>query len=158
MVAFRKLLLLLLSIVLAANSALAAEERQNWRLRAAGFTEPADDGSGLDLDSFNGISTHLGRFSGQGAHMLFEDFTFTGYATYTAANGDQLDVVYDGAVTAFDVFPFPVEGDFVVVGGTGRFANATGCAEMKGSFTGVPGELFFELRGTLHPQGGRVGR
>ena len=85
--------------------------------------------------------------------MLFPDLTFVGYATYTAANGDELDVFYTGRIVDLFQFPIPVEGDFEITGGTGRFKNATGSAKMTGGFTGVPGDLFFDLDGTLHPQG-----
>lgn len=125
----------------------------NWKLAAAGNTVPANDGSGLDLDSFAGHSTHLGRFTGTGFHMLHPDSTFDGFATYTAANGDQLDVIYSGYIVSFEEFPFPVAAKFQIVGGTGRLANAEGQAAMTGGFTGVPGDLFFELQGTLHPKG-----
>ncbi len=125
----------------------------NWKLSAAGSTAPADDESGIDLDRFAGTSTHLDRFTGVGAHLLNpEDYTFVGFATYTAADGDELDVVYTGSIVGIDPeaeFIYSVVGKFDVVGGTGRFTHAEGHAKMTGGFTGVPGDLFFELRGTL---------
>jgi len=54
--------------------------------------------------------------------------------TLAAANGDEVSITYSGAAP----FPGPgtevivVEMDFEVVGGTGRFAGATGGGEMTG--------------------------
>jgi hypothetical protein len=133
--------------------AYAAEGPPNWMLYAEGETEPANDGTMEDIDTFAGISSHLGRFTGEGRHILYPDLTFEGCATYTASDGDQLDVFYTGSIVTFDESPVPVQGHFEIVGGTGRFANTTGFAKMTGEFTGVPGELAFVLFGTLHPQG-----
>ena len=146
---------LALGLCLLTNSTFADEGPPNWKVLAFGSTRP--DGSGLDLDAFAGESSHLGEFTGEGAHTL-NPITgmFAGFATYTADNGDQLDVEYTGQVVGFDPyaeFPFLVIGDFKITGGTGRLKNATGCAKMTGGFTGVQGDLFFELDGTLHPQG-----
>lgn len=142
-----------LGLCLLANTTLAEDGPPNWKVYAEGQTEPANDGTFEDVDTFAGFSTHLGCFTGEGRHLLYPDLTFEGYATYTAANGDQLDVTYTGSIVTLEEFPVPVEAHFEIVGGTGRFANATGCAQMTGGFTGVPGDLFFELDGTLHPQG-----
>ena len=130
----------------------------NWKLFATGTTDGPGDGSiGPDVDEFAGFSTHLGRFTGEGAHFLdVATGEFVGYATYTAANGDQLFVEYTGGIVGIDptaAYPYLVAGEFQIVSGTGRLANAKGSAQMTGGFTGVPGDLFFKLEGSLHPQG-----
>lgn len=142
------------------NNTFAGDTPPNWKLFAAGTTVGPGDGSvGPDVDEFAGFSTHLGKFTGGGEHFLdIDTLEFAGSAIYTAANGDQIFVEYTGGVTGVDpdpeaAFPFLIEGEFEIVGGTGRLANAEGNAQMTGAFTGVPGELFFNLEGTLHPQG-----
>ncbi len=66
----------------------------NWKGSATGSTMP-DAALGADVDQFSGQSSHLGRFRGEGAHHLnYLDFTFTGTATWTASNGDTLNVTY----------------------------------------------------------------
>jgi len=98
----------------------------------------------------------LDEFTASGAHRLnVTDFSFTGYATWTAENGDSLEVTYTGQLFPSDDpdFPFGFTADLEADGGTGRFANAKGSAVMVGGFSGSPGEFFFDFEGTLHPQG-----
>lgn len=57
-----------------------------------------------------------------------------GAMTITAANGDEIEFEYDGTAyldpaTAQIGDVFTVEGDFDIVGGTGRFDGATGGGE-----------------------------
>jgi hypothetical protein len=79
------------------------------------------------LSSSAGRMSHLGRTELSTAHCPTPDGSaaVAGEATFTAANGDQLQATY----TAVTVAPPPLiiqEIDFVIVGGTGRFENATG--------------------------------
>jgi hypothetical protein len=132
----------------------AANAGENWRVRGTGTTESS---GGVDLDHFSGHSTLLGRYTGEGFHILNPvDFTFVGEATYTAANGDELHVEYTGQLFPSDDadFPFGFIAEVNAVGGTGRLADARGTAVMTGGYEGtVPGALYFNLEGTLHPQG-----
>jgi hypothetical protein len=137
---------------LAAPTALA-DGPPNWTGGGTGTTRPE---GGVDVDAFSGRSSHLGRFTGEGSHVLNPlDFTFAGQATWTAASGDTLSVTYTGQVffTGDPEYPFGFEAVLVADGGTGRLANARGTAVMTGAFTGVPGELYFDFAGTLHPRG-----
>lgn len=145
----------------AALAAPVASAGENWRVRGAGVTE-ATDVPGTDLDFFSGHSTLLGRYTGEGFHLLSPDFSFVGEATYTAANGDELHVEYSGLLSFdpndpdFDPdFPFTFVAEVNVVGGTGRLADAQGTAVMTGGYEGPfsGAKLFFNLEGTLHPQG-----
>jgi hypothetical protein len=128
----------------------------NWKVSSLGSTDGPGDGSiGPDVDRFHGNSSHLGAFTGAGMHYLnVNDFTFVGTAAYTAADGDQLWVQYQGAINGIDptsVYFFLFQANVQVVGGTGRLAHATGGGVMTGAFTGVPGDLKFEVLGTLKP-------
>jgi hypothetical protein len=128
----------------------------NWKVTALGTTDGPGDGTiGPDVDSYHGTSSHLGAYTGAGYHFLnVSNYTFHGVAAYTAANGDQLWVQYQGAITGIDptsAFYLLFQADVQIVGGTGRLAHATGGGVMTGAFTGVPGEFKFEVVGTLKP-------
>jgi hypothetical protein len=88
-------------------------------------------GSGL---SFAGVLTHLGSFTGQ-----ITSFTPTptgGTFTFTliAANGDEVLIFEVVTITGFDastgLFTYAAEDS--ILGGTGRFAGATGSAAVVG--------------------------
>jgi hypothetical protein len=104
-----------------------------------GFAEPAtptaDPAVFEIVVPLQGTATHLGRFHVLLTHYVnFSTGTFTGYADWTAANGDtfttflqgQLYPTDDPSLATFDV-------THTVLGGTGRFQGATG------SFDGVNG-------------------
>jgi hypothetical protein len=143
-------------LLLSAAAAAAQAAPLNWKVSGTGSTVPADDGTGRDIDEFSGISSHLGRFTGEGAHLL-DPLTgmFEGYATYVAADGAELWVEYTGGITGVDFtqpFPFEFAAQIEIVGGTGRLATASGGGVMTGAFSGVPGELYFVIEGTLDPR------
>ncbi len=139
--------------VLASAVAAGDPAPPNWKGEATGTTRPVGI---YDVDAFGGSSSHLGRFTAAGFHLLDPvDFTFAGQATWTASNGDTLDVTFAGYIffTGDANYPFGFAGEFQADGGTGRFANAWGSAAMSGAFTGIPGELYFSFEGTLHSDG-----
>jgi hypothetical protein len=97
--------------------------------------------------SAEGRATHLGHYSSSATFVVtFTSPTtavFDGDGAFTAANGDQLDFEYSG-----DFFPGPVPGgagSYEIVGGTGRFAGATGSGivDSGGNETTFEGELCF---------------
>lgn len=74
----------------------------------------------------------------------------TNTTVYTAANGDQLFVVYNATATLPDqngVVSF--SGTETVTGGTGRFADASGSLSRIGSVSVVTLSGQYETRGTL---------
>jgi hypothetical protein len=98
----------------------------------------------------SGFATLLGQFTGH----LFERVdittrTYTGTGVFTTANGDTISTEYDGQVTPPDengrVFFFE---DHVVVGGTGRFATATGELNVTGT-ADATGQIIVVVMGTL---------
>lgn len=112
----------------------------------------------------SGTATHVGRYTIRNSHCLdLATGAFTG-GTFVkiAASGDQLVGTYSGSGSIV-VAPAPpdllgrfaVVGTLVFTGGTGRFANASGTAEMRGvqvtSFAGaqLPTEIELEMKGTF---------
>src|SRR5262245_48375203 len=92
--------------------------------------------------SGSGIGTHLGAHTFFGnietsptANPLVFDFNSTVDQETTAANGDKVFFSFSGQVTlipldaTFTTFSAVWSGEFVVQGGTGRFANAKPAAE-----------------------------
>jgi hypothetical protein len=69
-----------------------------------------------------GVATHLGHFTREEQTVVHEDGTLVGSLILTAANGDQLFVVFEGAFTS----PTTAAGSYTITGGTGRLANASG--------------------------------
>jgi hypothetical protein len=83
-----------------------------------------------------GRLTHLGKVTATNTHCTFlSDASFSGgEMTITAANGDELFMEYSGTFELMtDEYGNPVrsdvELDWVIVGGSGRFAGATGSGE-----------------------------
>ena len=101
----------------------------------------ADDGqSGTFIHVGN--ATHMGKVTAEGTYEVLGNadgvwFLHT-LGTYTAANGDTL--IFEGANLAIDynVVPPVGVGTFEVVGGTGRFANASGSMVGVGIYYETP--------------------
>jgi hypothetical protein len=78
----------------------------------------------------------------------------TNTAVYVAANGDHLNVTFSGTgVTNLANFTSDFEGTLTFSGGTGRFTNASGTAEVEGAAALDPatgtGTAHFTLVGTV---------
>jgi hypothetical protein len=88
-----------------------------------------------------GTATHLGQFTSEEELFLNPDGSFSGIKVFTAANGDELWVDFEGAFTS----PTTAEGTYTFTGGTGRFQGATGGATFEAnSPDGVHLEANFE--------------
>jgi hypothetical protein len=95
---------------------------------------------------------HMGRTIGSADETITVTATgpiVTGSVTYTAANGDQLFVSYNqtGTPPVNGVVTF--SGTETVIGGTGRFADASGSLAREGSFAIFTQTGEFETSGTL---------
>ena len=125
----------------------------NWKGSGTGRIQPRGS---VDIDTFGGSSSRLDRFTGTGSHVLnLHDSSFVGQGTWTAVNGDTLEVTYDGQIFLTDDpgLPFGFDAMLLADGGTGWFAGAHGHAIMTGAFNEVSGELVFEFEGTLQLAG-----
>ena len=104
-----------------------------------------------------GNSTHLGKVSLTGTDCITpveNYYTFEGKLTLTAANGDKLTGDYSGlftpATTASTGSMYNLaEAKFNITGGTGRFAKATGSAELTGNQDIKTGKGKIEANGTI---------
>lgn len=81
-----------------------------------------------------GEATHLGDFTLSETVTVQLDGTYTGSETWTADNGDQLFSTSTGQFAPWlPSLPTSVTGTYTFTGGTGRFANGTGWADMTTS-------------------------
>ncbi len=93
---------------------------------------------------------HLGRSEFSGVQVIdFAAGTQSGERTFTAANGDVLRATHEGtsAVTGPGRVSFTATLTFV--GGTGRFAHATGQATARGSASLATSTASFTLDGWI---------
>jgi hypothetical protein len=102
-------------------------------------------------------ATQIGNARGRGFFILdLATFAYVGAATWAAANGDEVFLTFVGQFVP-TTLPglFDSVATFEVVGGTGRFAGATGGATVGGQFDAVtqstPAPLPFE--GTISSPG-----
>lgn len=93
-----------------------------------------------------GTATQLGAFEGASA-ITVHRYTAAGPVTLTGANGDS--VTFDTEVE-FDTHFVVGVGYYVVTGGTGRFANATGCGYFEVEHL-PDGTTVITWDGTLYP-------
>ena len=91
----------------------------------AEYTLTAVEPDGTLRYSGTGNATHLGLFTADASLFPDGDGKFSATATFTAANGDQLFLIAEGAFTS----PTSVVGTATITGGTGRFEGATGDAD-----------------------------
>ena len=133
--------------------ATSQSEAQSWKGRCEGdvvFTSQTT----LHITGVCQMS-HLGRttFVIDQTLVFGPVISFTGTSAYTAPNGDQLRTTHSGTATPTpDGTAVILAGTETVIGGTGRFAGATGSATLTGmSFLAGPRHNtgFYELRGSL---------
>ena len=111
-----------------------------FRGSAEGMVTDVIPPNGLIIE-YTGTATHLGRFTREERLFLNPDGSFSGTMVFTAADGDELWLDFEGAFTS----PTTAEGTYTFTGGTGRFRDATGEATFE-AFTpdGVHVEATFE--------------
>lgn len=123
----------LAGIVLVAVSTLVVPDRASGVVRpyfsngGARFVSPSDFVG-------TGTATHLGAYNEVGTATFSPTSNPTvlhveASSTYTAANGDQLRAVFTGEL---DGVSGAISATVTYVGGTGRFAGASGSAELAG--------------------------
>jgi hypothetical protein len=85
------------------------------------------------------LATQLGKARGLASSILdLTTFTYIGEATWAAANGDAISITFAGQFVPTDVPGlFDNVETFEIVGGTGRFAGATGAGVVGGQFDAI---------------------
>lgn len=91
-----------------------------------------------------GFATHLGNSTFDGP-LQGEAGVTTAQLTFTAANGDELEMSIRG-VTIVDEVTITFFGDWMVTGGSGRFKNGTGSGTYNGGgpASGNVADIFFD--------------
>jgi hypothetical protein len=97
-----------------------------------------------------GTATHLGRYDEEGSAEFSPTadptvFRVDASATYIAANGDQLYAVFTGHL---DGLTGTISATVTYVGGTGRFAGASGTATLSGQML-PDGSIEVDVEGTV---------
>jgi hypothetical protein len=148
-------LVLALMLVSALILPAAAGEQRPFQGRFTGSGIAVDQRCGpaaLTLGfAVTGEMTHLGRLSGRGTNCT--EFTldtqavpiYDGIATLEAADGSTLTTAYDGGQGAPTAGVATFAHNHVIVGGTGRFAGASGELSVSGVFDLVT----FTVSGTV---------
>ncbi len=103
----------------------------------------------------SGQASHLGAVIGTATDCVTPTspvtYSFTnGNLVVTAANGDQLRVQYAGTLAPTATQPiFAITGTYRIVGGTGRFASASGTGAIGGVENLATGQGQLSLNGTI---------
>ena len=100
-----------------------------------------------------GTATHLGKVtlaSSDWVNPISETaFSFiSDQLVLTAANGDQILATYSGILRTEGTVG-AITGDYQVVGGTGRFSQATGAGAVQGVEDIITGQGQVQLTGTI---------
>ncbi|CAN5597244.1 hypothetical protein BH23CHL7_BH23CHL7_22260 [soil metagenome] len=150
-----------LALLLAATFALPAAAGQQRPMKGTFSGSPAavDPRCGPDAltiaFTLQGVATHLGRFTGSGSNCTEFDFfldsaaIWEGLTIIKAADGSTLTLDATGLQQA------PVDGIASyshtdnVLGGTGRFANATGVLTISGQINFNTGSVTGTVEGWL---------
>lgn len=143
--------------LLGVGSGMTAAQADAGSVPLKGRFSSTCDGSSTCL-TFAGNLTHLGKFEGQITSVTScppADGCTT--ATWTAANGDTVDVSSMFTVTGFDsstgLFTFVQQ--IKVTGGTGRFTGASGSAVGSGKTAADFSTYYGSISGAIDPQTGR---
>jgi hypothetical protein len=147
---FRLSALVVLAVLMLPTAA-RTEDLVPIRLRYVGSFPPPEIISSNPLvvfttDQLSGVGTHVGQFTGIYPHTInFDEGTFSGTATITAANGDLLYIDLSGTGVPISPTVFSINLQGTITGGTGRFEGAAG--ELSG--TGTVDLAALEVSATL---------
>src|SRR4051812_23994623 len=127
---------------LAAPAATAAD--RPFKGHASGNIVALDPSTGVGIAQYVGQATHLGRFTRTEYFALDGLGGISGTMVFTAANGDQLDLDFDGQF----ISPTTVVGTYEFTGGTGRFRDAAGTADFQ-AVLGPQGQVEVDFAGSI---------
>ena len=148
---------MLVLVFLVAASAQPQASGKARPFKATGIPTMVPDPSGASgTFEIVGNATHLGNFVFPGRYEIVGAteaglvyFHITG--TYTAANGDTIVIDCPDWVANYGVSPVDSWGLVNVIGGTGRFAHASGSymGALLGALSPVDAPTFFTAQGTI---------
>lgn len=144
----------LLTIVLLLGVIPVAATERPFALNGRGVASFITDGAGHIIGAdvtASGTATHLGLWTTSGTVNYAPPdengkIPSSGEATIVAANGDKLNVVIQGS---FDPATGTDHGVFRFVGGTGRFAAASGSADFVVTVNPLTGGFELVIVGTI---------
>ena len=128
--------MIMLTFMLLVGALPAAAVQRPFALNGNGLADFISDGAGHVIGAnvtSSGTATHLGLWTSVGTLYLAPDpnnstqLLAAGTGTITAADGDKIEFVLENSV--LDVTTSISRGIFRFVGGTGRFAAATGTTD-----------------------------
>lgn len=142
------------------DSPLPLGKRTPMKIRLVGIGAPPDfSGRCAPAPTINltstGNGTQLGRFTDVQSHCVSGPNTdgsfdfYNGESTITTANGDLLYSTYSGKLWPVAGPVYRIDGHDILVGGTGRFTNATGEQVVTGTTNLATGEAVLELDGWI---------
>ena len=114
---------------------------------------PVDPQTDAVLVEATGTATQLGRFEVTVPHLVdLPTRTAAGYYEFTAANGDKVYAEFTGLAspTAIPGVVYIVE-NATIIGGTGRFAGATGGFVVERLYDRVAGTTIGSFEGIISP-------
>jgi hypothetical protein len=133
-------LVVFLAVLALSGPAMAAEQPVPFKGRSSGVVTVTGATGPVVYTHVvgEGEATHLGHFTltaNADVDTSLPGGPASGEWTLTAANGDTLSVHF----VALGIDPTHGRGDFTIVGGTGRFAGATGSYTQLIAFASPPG-------------------
>lgn len=150
-----KIRILMLAAVLLLGTIPATAVERPFALNGTGVGQFTISEAGLPVSANvtgSGTATHLGLWTTTGTvHYGAPDadglFPSSGEATITAANGDVLNVVVQGRL---NLAAGTDSGTFTFVGGTGRFAEASGVSNFVVAVNPITGGFELTVVGKIN--------
>ena len=151
---FTKIHVLMLTLFLLLGTIPVSAVERPFALSGSGVATLILDPSGNPIGAIptgSGTGTHLGQWTTSGTVAYTPDSNgvlhSSGSATLTASNGDKLHFTIDGIL---DPVAGVDQGVFYLVGGTGRFAGATGSANFVVSINPLTGGFDLTAVGNIN--------
>ena len=150
---FTKIRTLMVMLFLMLGTIPASAVERPFALHGSGVAVLHTDESGIPTGAdatASGTATHLGQWTvnGNPKYTLVDGvLRSSGEATIIAANGDKLQVQIDGIL---DPVAGVDQGTFYFVGGTGRFAAASGSANFVVSINPLTGGFDLTVVGKIN--------
>jgi hypothetical protein len=151
------LLVLMLGATIGTSVAFAGDQRSvNGQFTAQ--AGPAEPRCGDDLTlgfEIRGVASHLGAMTGTGSNCTAWTLAtsavaiWDGLATFVAADGSTLNTVSEGTQDAPVAGVAAFEATHTIIGGTGRFAGASGLWIVTGTIDFTTGAVSGQAAGRL---------